>query len=150
MAPGFRSTKNQRVDALAAVALFSGCSKQELATIAGLVEDVRVDAGHVLMKEGTSGSECFVIVSGFAAATKEGRAIGDLAPGAVFGEMALIDRAPRFATVTATTSMQLLLLRGDAFWKVLDSSPAVTRKVVRQLAQRVRSAEKATAPPELY
>lgn len=128
--------------ALTSVGLFSSCTQKELAAVARLVEDVRVESGTRLFREGDVGDDCYVVVSGFAVATREGREIGSVGPGVVVGEMALIDRAPRFATVTATTPMQLLRLRGPQFWELVDSFPSVNRKVIRSLAQRVRAAEK--------
>lgn len=138
--PLFRSGQ-QRTDAavLAAVPLFSGCSKGELAAIGAMVEERTLPSGTVLTREGEPGSECFIILSGVAEATAGGMLLNPVRAGGVVGEISLIDRAPRSATVTAITNLSVLVLSGESFWKLIDTSPAVTRRVLLSLAGRVRA-----------
>jgi CRP/FNR family cyclic AMP-dependent transcriptional regulator len=135
--------KNRKVDLLAGVSLFSQCSRKELTHIASLADQLDVDAGAVLTKEGEPGRECFVVIDGEAGATLRGKKLATLGAGSIFGEMALIDRSPRSATVTATTPMQLLVLGSSQFWSLMDDHPSVARKVMRALAERLRAVEQA-------
>jgi CRP-like cAMP-binding protein len=67
-----------------------------------------------------------------------------LGPGDFFGEMALLDRQPRSATVTAETDMHLLVLSSREFSSLVDDVPIVARRIMRGLAERLRNAE----PPQ--
>ena len=71
-----------------------------------------------------------------------GRKSRMLGPGDCFGEMALLNRAPRSATVTAETDLHLLVLSSREFSALLDDVPAVARKVLTTLADRVREDER--------
>ena len=143
--PIFRTASaRQDVAVLAAIPLFAGCSKAELAAIAPLVEERTLPAGAVLTREGEPGNECFIVLSGVGEATSKGRLLNTVKAGSVVGEISLIDRAARSATVTALTNMSVLVLSGESFWKLIDTSPSVTRKVLLSLASRVRAVSAAT------
>lgn len=133
-------TKSRKVEILREVALFSLCTDKELADVAGLVDELSVEPGTVLVKEGTPGRECFVVVSGEAEVSVRGSAIATVGPGLCVGEMALLDTAPRTATVTATTAMELLALEPRAFADLLDRHPSVAKKLLATLARRLRAA----------
>ena len=74
--------------------------------------------------------------------SRDGASVAELGPGQYFGEMALLDGAPRNATVTATEPTDLLLLGQREFAAVLDSSPGVARKLLTHMAARLREADK--------
>lgn len=126
---------------LAEVPLFSALSRKDLALIARRAEDVRVDPGKVLIDEGATGSEFFVIVEGTARVSRRGRRIAILGPGAAFGELALLDRAPRNATVTAETPMELVVLGQREFGGIIDEVPGFARKLLAGMARRLRDAD---------
>lgn len=81
-------------DHLAQVSLFRALSKKDLDLVARRAEDVAVDAGKVLISEGTTGHEFFVVLAGTAKVTRRGRRVATLGPGDAFGELALLDQAP--------------------------------------------------------
>jgi CRP/FNR family cyclic AMP-dependent transcriptional regulator len=141
--PMLLTTKSAKSELIGGVALFAGLNQREIARIASLVDELRVDPGDVLCVEGRTGNEFFVIASGRAEATLRGEHLAYLGPGAFFGEMSLLDRGPRSATITATTSMQLLVLDARSFLGLLSDHPAVARKVMRGLAERLRECEAA-------
>jgi CRP-like cAMP-binding protein len=133
----------KKIDMLKNVALFSACTNKELAEIAKLVDEVEVPKGTVLTQEGGPGREFFVVVEGSAVCTLRSKKLATYAPGQFFGEMSLLDQGPRSATVTATSDMKLYALDARRFSTLLDKHPAVARKILRVLAQRLREAEKA-------
>jgi CRP-like cAMP-binding protein len=99
--------------------------------------------GKVVRREGEPGWEFFVICEGRAKATKGGRKVASLDRGSFFGEMSLLDEGPRSATVTAETDMQLLVLSSRSFSRLIADNPSVTRKLLREMAQRLRDAQNA-------
>jgi CRP/FNR family cyclic AMP-dependent transcriptional regulator len=124
-------------DLLAQIPLFQGLSKRDLGKVASLMTPVEVESGRVLVRQGQIGREFFVIVRGTARVERDGRLVNTLGPGDWFGEIALLDSARRAATVTATTDMQLEVLSRSEFTDLLDSTPEVTRKLLRGLARIV-------------
>jgi CRP-like cAMP-binding protein len=136
-----RASGDPKIRRLSEVQLFSACNRSELAQIAALSVEVEIPAGKVLMRQGEPGHECFVIESGTAKATIRGRKSSRLGPGECFGEMALIHRAPRSATVTAETDMSVLVLNSREFSTLIEDVPSVARKVLAAMAERVRDAE---------
>lgn len=126
---------------LAEVPLFSALSKKELSLVARRAEDVKVEPGRVLVTEGSTGSEFFVILDGTAKVSRHGRKVATLGPGAAFGELALLDRAPRNATVTAETPMELVVLGQREFGGIIDEVPGFARKLLAGMARRLREAD---------
>lgn len=137
----FRGTKTNKVEALQNVSLFSACTNKELAQIASLVDELEVPEGTVLTKEGGPGREFFAVVDGKATVTLRKKKLAQFGPGDFFGEMSLLDQGPRSATVTAATAMKLYVLDARRFSTLLDKHPAVARKILRGLAQRLREIE---------
>ncbi len=129
------------VDHLEDLEPFRACSRQELERIASVSDVVDVEAGYVLMREGRSGSECFVISQGEAAVFVNGNQVARLGRGALVGEMSLIDGGPRSATVVAMTPMKVVLFARPAFSATLASFPAVSSAVLTALTGRLRSAQ---------
>ena len=137
-----RPSRDAKIRLLGGVALFSSCAKHELRRIAALVDEIEAPKGKTLAREGETGVEFFVVVKGTATARRGGRKVATIGPGSFFGELALLDQGPRAATVTADTDMQLLVLTSRAFSSLLDNR-SVTRQILRGMAERLRSAERA-------
>lgn len=133
--------RDSKIDQLAQVRLFSAFNKKELALIAKASDEVDVSAGKELVKEGSPGHEFFLILKGDASVRRNGRKVTTLGPGQYFGELALLDRGPRNATVVADTPMQLLVLGQREFAGVLDEVPALAHKMLTIMASRVREAD---------
>lgn len=129
------------IEHLARVPLFSACSKRDLALVARRAEDVRVEAGKVLVTEGEAGHEFFAIVSGTARVARRGKRVASLGPGSAFGELALLDKAPRNATVVAETDMELVVLGQREFAGIIDEVPGFARKLLTGMATRLREAD---------
>ena len=128
---------NAKIDLIKSAALFENCSKQELQQIAGIADELDLNEGKVLMQEGERGREFFVIVSGEIEVRRKGRKVATLGPGSFVGEIALLSKVPRTATVTATTPLDVLVITDRAFLNLLEKTPAIAVKVARTLAERV-------------
>jgi CRP/FNR family cyclic AMP-dependent transcriptional regulator len=128
------------VETLATVPLFSACSKSELQSVAKAVERLTVPAGKVLVTEGSAGAEFFVIIDGQARVDRHGREVAVLGPGRFFGDLALLDPAPRNASVVATTEMELARISQRAFDQLLEIR-GFSRKLLAGLARRLRQAD---------
>jgi CRP/FNR family cyclic AMP-dependent transcriptional regulator len=130
--------KDAYLDHLASVPLFASCSRKELQTIARASDELSIPAGKSLVEQGDVGRECFVILEGSATVKRNGRKVATLGPGAYFGELSLLDKGPRTATVTADTPMTVLVLGPREFSAVLEQVPGMTHKLLAALASRVR------------
>jgi CRP-like cAMP-binding protein len=131
-----------KVDHLRNVPLFSSCSTRDLQKIAAAVDETPVKAGHNLADQGRQGREAFVIVSGTCTVSRNGKKVATLGPGAVVGELSLLDHGPRTATVTADTDMDVLVLDQRHFMGVIDDVPALSHKLLASLAGRIRELDK--------
>ncbi len=129
------------LDLLAAIPLFGGCTKDELHLISQKAERVSFAPGQVLTKQGSLGYEFFVIIEGEAEVSRDGNVVAKLGPGQYAGELALLDREPRNATVTAKTDMKVILLGYQEFWSVLSGAPGLDKKLLIAMAKRLRAAE---------
>jgi CRP-like cAMP-binding protein len=133
--------RNTKTDQLQGVQMFSACTEKELAQIARACDELAVEPGAVIVEEGTVGEDFYLIGTGEAVVLRAGREVATVGPGQYFGELALLDQAPRNATVTARTSMTLIRLRRREFSAVLDSWPGVAHKLLEQMAKRLRQAD---------
>jgi CRP/FNR family cyclic AMP-dependent transcriptional regulator len=138
-----RRSKAEKVGLLKGVPLLWGCTEKELGRIAALVDERDVPAGTALTREGEPGSEFFVVVEGKARVTLRGKELATFGPGSFFGEMSLLDHGPCAATVTSESPLHVLALDPQSFLDLLEQVPSVARKVIRVLAERLRSAEQA-------
>jgi CRP/FNR family cyclic AMP-dependent transcriptional regulator len=120
---------------LEGVGFFSGLSKKELAKLAQWTDEVAVSAGQVLASEGTFAHEFFVIEEGSADVMQDGDRVADLGPGEFFGEIGLLEKERRTATVVATSPMQLIVMFQREFKQMEREMPGV--------ADRIRSAIRA-------
>jgi CRP/FNR family transcriptional regulator, cyclic AMP receptor protein len=129
--------RDAKVELLKKVPLFSGCSKSELTQLAKTADELDVREGTVLTREGKSGREFFVLISGTARVTKKGRKVADLGPGDWLGEIALLTDSPRTATVTATSAVDLLVITDRRFRTVVETMPSIALKVLSSIGERL-------------
>ena len=133
---------NAKLDLIKGVPLFEQCSRKDLQRIAQIADELDLRAGKVLIREGERGREFFVIVSGEVEVRRKGRKLATLGPGSFVGEMALLSKIPRTATVTAVTPLDVLVITDRAFLDLLDKVPELWPKVAQALAERVGANEK--------
>jgi len=129
---------------LHAVPWFQACTEAQLADVARLAERLRVHAGEMLTREGRIGRELFIILEGQATVTRSGRVINELSGGDYFGELAAIDPAPRSATVTATTDLDVLII-GPRQFEAMTEIPGFRNALLTGMSQRLRAADDALA-----
>jgi CRP-like cAMP-binding protein len=129
--------QNAKVEALRQAPLFAGLSKKELAELARVTDDLQVEAGTVLCREGHIGNEFFLLVDGTVEVTKDGRLLSLRGGGDFVGEIALLVTKHRTATVRATTALRCLVLTRGSFRRVLDDNRAIEQKVMQVLAERL-------------
>ncbi len=132
---------DRKLEHLNNVRLFSSLNKKELGLIGRASDVITVQAGTEIVKEGTTGHEFFLISDGQAVVRRNGRKIATLGPGSYFGEMAILDRGPRSATVVADTDLELIVLGQREFLGVLDAVPTVAYKMLVSMAGRLRESD---------
>jgi CRP/FNR family transcriptional regulator, cyclic AMP receptor protein len=129
-------------DILAQVPLFSGLSKRHLRRLADLADEVRFREGAAVVEEGMLGGTFYVILNGEARVVRGGRFVARLLPGDFFGEISLLDGGPRTASVVAETPLSTVRVFKRAFDKFLVSDPAVSVKILAEVARRLREVER--------
>ncbi len=130
---------------LRVIPLFSMCSPKELARIEQLTTLVEVSVGTVLAHKGAPGNQFFVISSGVASVWHDGIQLDELGPGSFFGEVSLLDRGPRTATVIADTDMVLLVMSCREFTSMHFRNSAVQEQLLGELSRRLRRADQKLA-----
>ena len=132
-----RLRKDAKVQRLARVPLFEHCSKRELGLIASLADEVDLAEGKMLVREGAFGHEFFVLVEGAVEVRKGKRKVATLGAGEFFGEIALISKILRTATVTTTEPVRALVITGRDFATLLETVPQIQANVLKALADRL-------------
>jgi CRP-like cAMP-binding protein len=126
---------------LSQIWLFSTTTAKERRVLHKALESVTVRPGRVLCEQDSIGREFFLIVTGTASVRHNNRKVRTLGPGQYFGELSLIDRRPRSATVVSDTDMDLLVLGKREFNSVLSTMPELSRKILIAMAARLRDAD---------
>jgi CRP/FNR family transcriptional regulator, cyclic AMP receptor protein len=126
---------------LKSIWLFSSCTGSELRKIRSSLDELELPKGKLLVEEGRIGLEFFLIVEGKASVIRNGRKVATLGPGGYFGELALLDRRPRSASVVSETEMDVLVLSQRQFNGLLQSVPTIGRKLLAAMANRLREAD---------
>ena len=121
--------------------MFSTCSRKDLQKLGKASDEIEVKQGKVLVEEGKPGHEFFLIEDGTAEVRRNIRKVASLSRGQFFGELSLLDRGPRSATVIANTDMTLVVLGQREFLGVIDEVPAMAHKLLAALAGRLREAD---------
>jgi len=133
--------KDQKAELIGSVPMFCRLGKREQEQVAQLLTEVEVPAGKVLMRQGESGHEMFIVISGAFRIERDGEAINEAGPGAVLGEMSLIAQGPRTATVTATKPSTLFVAVHGEFNELMAGHPEIRMQVLDGLATKVRNIE---------
>lgn len=121
--------------------IFAGCSEDQLAEIDRLADEVHVEAGRTMIRQGDLGQEFALIVEGEAEIVKDGEVEARIGPGDYFGEVALLDSITRTASVVAATDLTLEVIDRRGFNTLLDDLPSLSRSMLKGMAQRMADLE---------
>jgi CRP/FNR family transcriptional regulator, cyclic AMP receptor protein len=134
-----RAGKSKKIELIKKVPLFSKLSGKGLQEVAGVADEIDLPAGKTLTKEGERGREFFVLLEGTADVRQKGTRIRTLGEGDFLGEIALVTKLPRTATVTTTSPVRALVITERDFAALLKRSPQVGQGVLEALGERLAS-----------
>src|SRR5438093_2584418 len=129
-----RLGKDAKIELLKRVPLFSKLDKKGLHEVALIADELDLPSGKEMAAEGDRGREFFVLLKGEADVTKGGLRINTMKEGDFFGEIALVTKMPRTATVTATSDVDVLVITEQAFDNLLKKSPEIGPSIAEALA----------------
>jgi CRP-like cAMP-binding protein len=135
-----------RVNALKTIPLLAGLPHSDLERLAKKVREETHAPGVELIKEGTSGSSVYLIVSGACEVRRGANRITVLERGEFFGELSILDPAPRTASVSVYEAAHLIILEGYDFRTALSSNMDMSQRLIRALAERLRQFTDEFAP----
>lgn len=126
------------LDHLRSVPLFAGCSVKELQRLAKAGTELTVEPDTTIIDQGQAGREAFVLMSGSLLVKRNNKKVATLGPGAMVGELSLLDHGPRTASVITETECTLFVIDQRSFAAVLDTVPSMAHKLLAGLAGRIR------------
>lgn len=130
---------SSKVELLAASTLFAGLNKRQLAALNRHLDEVRIPAGRVIINQGSVGYEACVVLEGSVAIERDGALLENAGVGAVFGEMAMIDKGVRTASVVATTDVVLAVLGPRSFDLAIEEIPGLAKVMLQNMSRRLRT-----------
>ncbi|MDQ7858823.1 MAG: cyclic nucleotide-binding domain-containing protein [Armatimonadota bacterium] len=133
-------TRKEKLALLRGVELFSGVTARALGVIANAAVDVSYPAGQYIVRQGQVGTGFYVVASGRVRVVRGGRVLERLGPGGFFGELSVIDQAPRAAHVIAEDPTTCLALASWDFARLMERHPKIALAVLRAVARRLRAA----------
>jgi CRP-like cAMP-binding protein len=132
------ATKQEKLELLGTVPLFSDLSRKDLERVMTTSKEAVHGQGESVVTEGRGGVGFHLIIDGKAKVIRGGRTVATLGPGEFFGEMALVDDAPRSASVVADTDLVTLVISKWEFRPLIRSNPELAWKLIEHLVARVR------------
>lgn len=136
------ASKKAYVDHLRNVPLFVGCTRKELERIAKSGDEITMTAGSLIVDQGQTGREAFVVLDGTVTVKRNGRKVATVGPGAIVGELSLLDHGPRTATAVCDTECSLFVISQRHFIAVLDDVPTIAHKLLNTMAGRIRELDR--------
>jgi CRP-like cAMP-binding protein len=136
------SSKNEYIEYLRRVPLFSSLNKRDISAVAKAGDELDFAAGHELITEGTTGSEAYILLSGNVTVTRKGTKLAKLGPGDIIGELALLDQSTRTASVVCDTDCSALVIDRRHFTPLIERSPALGIRFLAELAARLRNLDR--------
>ncbi len=127
------------VKRLQQVPLFAGLSRRERERVARWADEIDEPAGHHLVDQGNFAHEFFVLLEGTVEVTRDGAHLTDLGPGEFFGEIALVERERRTASVRATTPVRAIVMHARDFGAMRSEMPAVAARIQSAIRERLPS-----------
>ncbi|HEU5264132.1 MAG TPA: cyclic nucleotide-binding domain-containing protein [Gaiellaceae bacterium] len=122
---------------LAQIPLFADLGPDRLERVAAACNELQVDEGETLLREGDFGYSLFAITAGTAEVLQDGVVIRTLRPGDVFGEIAVLSGGRRTATVVATSALELMVLFNRDLWRLEHNAPDVVAALRETITARL-------------
>jgi HEAT repeat protein len=129
----------EKVLFLKTVSIFAGTPDSTLAEVAKLLEEQELAAGELLFAKGDAGRSMYIIVAGRVRVHDGDRVLNDLGESDIVGEMAVLDSAPRVASVSALEELLLLRLDQDALYELMSEHVEVARGIIQVLSGHLRA-----------
>ncbi|MBW6468190.1 MAG: cyclic nucleotide-binding domain-containing protein [Anaerosomatales bacterium] len=126
---------------LAGVPLFSRCTAAEIEAVTARALVNEFEAGQLIVSQNTPGTAFYLVLEGRVDVEKDGTHVGTLGVGEFFGEMSLLDNAPRSATIRAAEQTRCMMLSSWDFRAALEQHPSVAVKLLEVLTQRLRATD---------
>lgn len=136
------ASKAAQLDHLRQVPMFAGCTKRELQAILKAGDEITMTAGTLIVDQGQMGREAFVLLEGNVTVRRSGRKVTGLGPGAIVGELSLLDHGPRTASVICDTDCTLFVLDQRHFQHVIEQNPQIALKLLGTLASDIRNLDR--------
>jgi CRP-like cAMP-binding protein len=130
---------------LSRVPIFENCTSAEIASIAAVAQEHTYAPGQIVVTQGTPGQAFYLITNGRVAIERDGSVLGAFGPGDFFGEMSLLDSAPRSATIRAIEETRCLMLSSWDFKALLENTPSIAIRLLEVLSRRLRVADERLA-----
>lgn len=130
---------------LRTASIFERLQAEDLSPLARVAEVEDYGAGEVIFAEGDPGDALYVVARGRVAISHGGKQLATLGVGEAFGEMAVLDEAPRSASATALESTEVLRIGSEEFYEVLREQSEIAEGVIRMLSRRLREANEGRA-----
>jgi CRP-like cAMP-binding protein len=126
---------------LARVPIFESCTADEVSSIAAVAQEHTYAPGQIIVTQGTPGQAFYLITEGRVAIERDGAVLGAFVAGDFFGEMSLLDSAPRSATIRAVDQTRCLMLSSWDFKSLLERTPSIAIRLLEVLSRRLRVAD---------
>ena len=148
VAIGVRWVASQRMAVFRSVPLFAALSDHQLRSVLQSAQEVEFLPGAAIVREGDEGKNLYVIKRGTAKVSVEGEERATLEADGYFGEVSVLDRGPRTATVTAQDHLLALELSRSSFGRLLENDPALTRALFDRMCEWLRAAGEPVPGPD--
>lgn len=130
----------EKVLFLKSIDLFSQIPGEDLAAVALISTEERRDQGEEIFAEGEAGDALYLVLDGKVRVHKQDRVIAELGERECFGEMSILDAAPRSATVTTLGDTSLLKIAREDFQEIMTEKPEIAMGIIKVLTRRLRDA----------
>lgn len=130
---------------LSRVPIFENCTTADIATISAVAQEHTYEPGQIVVTQGTPGQAFYLITHGRVTIERDGSVLGAFGPGDFFGEMSLLDSAPRSATIRAIEQTRCLMLSSWDFKALLERTPSIAIRLLEVLSRRLRVADERLA-----
>jgi len=132
------SLSNTKVDALSRVPLFANSTRADLEFLATRIDEVDVEAGRTLIRQGSPSDSFYLLLDGEAEIEVDGKARPPLGAGRFFGEISMLDRGPATATVVTKTPVRLMVMSHAQFRDAIKANDQFLSDVLSVAADRLR------------